>query len=114
MRISDCSSDVCSSDLTLRYWTIEALHPERAKGFVARLNALLDVHNPPVRQYQAAMNRMPAAVNAEIGRASCRERGRQYVSISGVSGSLKQKQITECLSPERIYKSTHREKYDKY
>src|SRR3546814_11829869 len=64
MRISDCSSDVCSSDLTLRYWTIEALHPERAKGFVARLNALLDVHNPPVRQYQAAMNRMPAAVNA--------------------------------------------------
>src|SRR3546814_14994085 len=29
-----------------------------------------------------------------IGRASCRERGCQYVSLSGVAGSLKKKQQT--------------------
>src|SRR3546814_13154441 len=36
-------------------------------------------------------------VNAEVGRASCRERVCQYVSISVVAGSLKQKNMSNKL-----------------
>src|SRR3546814_13968828 len=43
----------------------------------------------------AAERRHPDHIVAEIGRASCRERVLQYVSISVVAASLKKKQKTK-------------------
>src|SRR3546814_7034058 len=85
MRISDWSSDVCSSDL-------EAAH---AGGLVARLASdqarvrrLRPAHRDarrPVRMAPGdrgdgfARRGPPGGENLEIGRASCRERVGQYV-----------------------------------
>src|SRR3546814_6842074 len=72
MRISDWSSDVCSSDL-------EQLGPGRRAGHLAAgadSAAVLDLRPPDRRaQHQAGLGMM----NMEIGRASCRERVCQYV-----------------------------------
>src|SRR3546814_9107565 len=69
VRISDWSSDVCSSDL-----------------FDRGHRAL--VRRPRVRT--AAARRAPRPQRpAQIGRASCRARVRQYVEISVVAVSLK-------------------------
>src|SRR3546814_16381321 len=101
MRISDGSSDVCSSDLDIVYR--DAKRPD-------------DVEPPPQRADTAAawqreivpddvlLFRYSALtfnghrihydrkyVTEEIGRASCREGVCQNVSISVVAGSLKQK-----------------------
>src|SRR3546814_17353945 len=70
MRISDWSSDVCSSDL-LGVDRIAAPHDDEVG-----LHHLLRIGAAP----RAA---------GEIGRASCRERVCQYVSISVVAVSLK-------------------------
>src|SRR3546814_16778486 len=93
MRISDWSSDVCSSDL------LAPGFPERAAiGGVAlrilrdglcpgpdcRVQALVYSSSPLV---QGRAGRIDAQM--EIGRASCRERVCQYVSISVVAVSLK-------------------------
>src|SRR3546814_7268815 len=80
MRISDWSSDVCSSDLGRR-----------------RLRAGRDGHRPGLRGTEAARaqrlegrrHRPVGAERGQIGRASCRESVCQYVSISVVAGSLK-------------------------
>src|SRR3546814_5998711 len=80
MRISDWSSDVCSSDL------IHDLLPAGNDGrrWRAVLNeAQIVLHNHPVNAERVRSGRMP--VNSlwfhggEIGRASCRERVCQYV-----------------------------------
>src|SRR3546814_12887245 len=77
MRISDWSSDVCSSDLSARW-----------RRALARAS-------PPRADRPARGRRCRAAAprrrSAEIGRASCRERVCQYVSISVVAVSLKKK-----------------------
>src|SRR3546814_16435838 len=99
MRISDWSSDVCSSDLTCATW------PRcRTRGS----------SSAPCRRSSAAWGRSrcvrwrgctkcperarPVHAAVEIGRASCRERVGQYVEISVVAGSVKKKIQTDNTS----------------
>src|SRR3546814_14729305 len=100
MRISDWSSDVCSSDLedlpAPKFVNDDPRHlagvddglcdrDRECDNFVESLA----VENPePVRS--SDFNEM-FATGLEIGRASCRERVCQYVEISVVAGSLKKK-----------------------
>src|SRR3546814_19302204 len=85
MRISDWSSDVCSSDLPARLVQ---------DGSVPALRVAGRTHPPGVA--------VPAAVvEREIGRASCRERVCQYVSISVVAASLKQQELYTTTTPSR-------------
>src|SRR3546814_14004924 len=110
MRISDWSSDVCSSDLrsdgegdrprsgwwkgpyasVSRLRRLPSPHSLREQGGAFMIRAfraeLLSIGQDP----RDALD----AVRYEIGRAACRERGCQYVSISVVAGSLKKKKIT--------------------
>src|SRR3546814_15897112 len=111
MRISDWSSDVCSSDLTA--WVAPlALALQQGhliyllgamfigiayQPFIFMLLALqIGLHTYLVGQRQAenqhGLNpwRSPSRIQ-KIGRASCRERGCQYVKISVVAVSLKKK-----------------------
>src|SRR3546814_20216582 len=94
MRISDWSSDVCSSDLTVADRGPVGLTGDRLVGGEQgedRLEALL--HHP------ALLHRIDAhdvsvggpGAGAQIGRASCRGRGCQYVYISVVAVYLKKK-----------------------
>src|SRR3546814_4370312 len=85
MRISDWSSDVCSSDLTAEGLIGLHIAADAKQGavvevncetdFVARNDDFINFVNQ-VAQLVATSN--PADV-AEIGRASCRERVCQYV-----------------------------------
>src|SRR3546814_20165233 len=96
MRISDWSSDVCSSDLH------ETSRGAAAKGgtvgFFAdcrswertSFQGLRDVERRCRRAFQAA-GAISRSDSSQIGRASCRERDCQYVSISVVDVSLKKK-----------------------
>src|SRR3546814_19082938 len=116
MRISDWSSDVCSSDLTVDPAWADAILPEGmpVQGNLdplallaggAALDAGVDrilaaFHNRPhvfnlghgIGQYTpiAHVQRLVARVR-EIGRASCRERVCPYVSVWVVAVSLKKK-----------------------
>src|SRR3546814_20968602 len=95
MRISDWSSDVCSSDLRgagadegqdrfqnhRRGADIGALDQKGCHG------VRQDVAQKDAPEGRARCDR---SVD-EIGRASCRERVCQYVSISVVAGSVKKK-----------------------
>src|SRR3546814_12860605 len=93
MRISDWSSDVCSSDLR----DVDArgleLDPELVERGVSRGlsvvqgDANCDLRDYPDRAFDYAILSQP--LQTEIGRASCRERVCQYVSISVVAVSLK-------------------------
>src|SRR3546814_1236362 len=71
MRISDWSSDVCSSDLFQR---IVLIGRRMAAGQNNALDATLAPDEVPIDV--AGMN---FAIHAQIGRASCRERVCQYV-----------------------------------
>src|SRR3546814_12487184 len=113
MRISDWSSDVCSSDLP-EFHTIPISDVEREllqKGYVLNVFDGTESHI----EFDAALaepmlktlawgelgpvslstiehsHSMPARAvplkNEEIGRASCRERVCKYVSISGAAGT---------------------------
>src|SRR3546814_6351786 len=80
MRISDWSSDVCSSDLVFQFIVTSDtrdLHP----GSVGGLGEGLDLHHLPPRE--ADVRTAEKAVRAfsydQIGRESCRERVCQYV-----------------------------------
>src|SRR3546814_5484831 len=85
MRISDWSSDVCSSDLdALQDFCLKVLHAaetpeddEKIDSWLGRIlrNTLTDHY-----RRRAARQRAEAAYGLEkIGRASCRERVCQYV-----------------------------------
>src|SRR3546814_13593061 len=97
MRISDWSSDVCSSDLKLPLWRIPA---SRMKGDLDRQDEINGDHLVPMTRQGLAVLRAlwpltgegellfpsnrhshrPMSENAiEIGRASCRDRVCQYV-----------------------------------
>src|SRR3546814_13274270 len=116
MRISDWSSDVCSSDLGRDRRAgrplpvaLLAAHPEaggrgghRAPGGAAepgederRGDGLRrHPHQPARRQVAGAVRRADDADSGggrtlQIGRASCRERGGKYVWMSVVAGVLK-------------------------
>src|SRR3546814_13444073 len=107
MRISDWSSDVCSSDLkTATRWSSsfgKTTHPGKpvAKGPPWRSGGherLGPGHPLPVdrnqRRCRVGSSRQSGRIR-EIGRASCRERVCQYVSISVVAVSLKKKKKTK-------------------
>src|SRR3546814_2028686 len=97
MRISDWSSDVCSSDLAGRFAQrgdgehgvigCLAVDGDAAVGVVlwARLRALVVAQHrdalcgEAARDVEEGLVRADALVAVEIGRASCRERVCQYV-----------------------------------
>src|SRR3546814_18913802 len=106
MRISDWSSDVCSSDLAAKRW------PQQVRAFL--LNAVkrrlpegydMSHFTPRYMPWDERLCAVPDAdlfkaisdgkasvvTDHKIGRASCRERGCQYVYISVVSVYLKKK-----------------------
>src|SRR3546814_15284083 len=86
MRISDWSSDVCSSDL--QPLPVAMPHeiglPGLAQHYRMRLGDFCVVTGIPSHGKSTFLNE-------EIGRASCRERVCQYVSISVVAVPFKKK-----------------------
>src|SRR3546814_20045180 len=95
MRISDWSSDVCSSDL-----------PEAVAGAGAPARSrYLRVDGGGEEALGA--DPVAGADAREIGRASCRERVCQYVSISVVAVSLKKKTHTNSPSTHTPYPTTY-------
>src|SRR3546814_12030230 len=95
MRISDWSSDVCSSDLLAGVGRVQRrLHPRRVRQ--AQLPRKDHRQGTPGRPHPA--RELPQGGEGggkdrlrQIGRASCRERVCQYVEISVVAGSFKKK-----------------------
>src|SRR3546814_19188948 len=105
MRISDWSSDVCSSDLP-RVWYSMPRSPHRIPnsrgiaytsfwrweevGGLVRLDSqqTATLRRSDRERFSAEVK---AFVEGKIGRASCRERGGQYVEISVVAVSFKKK-----------------------
>src|SRR3546814_16642810 len=108
MRISDWSSDVCSSDLRHRrlagprrqYGADHRLRPPArprpgaGAGDGRRLRQTVSVESE-----EAGLTLSPSPPLRQIGRASCRERVCQYVSISVVPVSFKKKTAATKLSP---------------
>src|SRR3546814_15749142 len=90
LRISDWSSDVCSSDL---------LTPLRGGD--------LHMNRRDFIKTVAAGSAATLAAEKQIGRASCRERVCQYVSISVVAGSLKKKK--NYSQTIKLTSTTHRQ-----
>src|SRR3546814_14038983 len=112
MRISDWSSDVCSSDLIRRLtWhgnnKMERMNlPTAAQGgfnyadsavmFRRLTNGSFELIVTPwesdlARSWRQASAQRQTLFCLEIGRASCRERVCPYVSVSVVAGSFKKK-----------------------
>src|SRR3546814_3158083 len=97
MRISDWSSDVCSSDLALKPLKIAVNPGNGGAGLmvdaiaphlpftIERLHAEPDgrfpngIPNPLLPENRIATRDFVRSTDAEIGRASCRERVCQYV-----------------------------------
>src|SRR3546814_19489151 len=112
MRMSDWSSDVCSSDLPRELSAANPPKPHplgRQRLRVHAPHAATEADTRNVGMLERATCKVveagspkPATIGVEwppdvaedetkIGRASCRERVGQYVEISGVAGSLKKK-----------------------
>src|SRR3546814_12373525 len=103
MRISDWSSDVCSSDLLVHQGDVEGGVGQRQLIEVALAHLPVPDAGPLqigagdgkhlTRQVDAdqAIGTVRDDREHEIGRASCRERVCQYVSIPVVAVSLKKK-----------------------
>src|SRR3546814_15610954 len=109
MRISDWSSDVCSSDLVVLaiipphdfvafggvQATIEAEAREHAEELVAAAAAA-------VVQEAGVTPQIMVKSGKQIGRASCRERVCQYVEIPVVAGTLEKKKKSNASSKHYI------------
>src|SRR3546814_13196223 len=103
MRISDWSSDVCSSDLpagTIAKIITVATQKGGAGKTTTSMNVAADFARRGYRALVVSADKQGSAVAwaaaaSEIGRASCRERVRPYVSISVVAVSLKKKKRSE-------------------
>src|SRR3546814_20966014 len=107
MRISDWSSDVCASDLALHYQvnphflfnTLNSLSTLVMRGSKAEAEAMIMNLSAFLRssleidpeQFVSLDEEIALQRIYQIGRASCRERVCQYVSISVVAVSLKKK-----------------------
>src|SRR3546814_19071630 len=102
MRISDWSSDVCSSDLnaTTAAWNaaevgISDVHAEVTPAGKLDVIRQLQDDGHVVAMVGDGVNdaaALAAADLGQIGSASCRERVCQYVSMSVIALSLKKKQ----------------------
>src|SRR3546814_2834876 len=98
MRISDGSSDVCSSDLKAGNRILYSIRANLHLSGVLVRDFLLDPSHLRTQSYRSQLlllrdsmngqlDQMDEITNAEIGRASCRERVCQYVVISVVAVS---------------------------
>src|SRR3546814_15969450 len=96
MRISDWSSDVCSSDLFVGRWSMKGHLVGSDEVTVKGETRFRWLPGDFFLEQSARLNFLGLEIESQIGRASCRERVCQYVSISGVAVSLKttQNQIT--------------------
>src|SRR3546814_20752218 len=104
MRISDWSSDVCSSDLRLQVGIAQRISRRRMGEAVVDLAPACVVEAQSRFGHAREFADQPLALIGSrrlerhvehcepIGRASCRERVCQYVVISLVAVSLKKKQ----------------------
>src|SRR3546814_14668967 len=109
MRISDWSSDVCSSDLAiLPHQRLGEIHPGRGNADEhlvggrprdRHVRDLEDVRPAAMRDADGfhAAGCASARCSTKIGRASCGERECQYEWISVGSVSLKKKTTTQKL-----------------
>src|SRR3546814_16170532 len=90
MRISDWSSDVCSSDLLARHGrvVVKPARGEQGAGVAVDLSTPADVE-AAIERARRVCDRV--LIEEQIGRASWRERVCQYVLISVVDVSLKKK-----------------------
>src|SRR3546814_19044022 len=103
MRISDWSSDVCSSDLIPAFvdysapkllWPFFSQMVEAQRYLCVDANACRFRHNHPniTRPHtHFRFSNHPATKSQQIGRASCRERVCQYVTISLIAVALTKK-----------------------
>src|SRR3546814_18474252 len=101
MRISDWSSDVCSSDLTdARVDVLAPAEPVELRGVAqvvetrqAVVERRLGRHDPAAGPPVAAVHRRveTETPDLKLGRAACRERVFQYVKFSVVAATLKKK-----------------------
>src|SRR3546814_20092128 len=95
MRISYWSSDVCSSDLQGIANAVATLGtattPDHVKKLLRSSDKIVFSFDGDAAGRRAAWRALQACL-PEIGRASCRARVCQDVSISGVADSLKKKQ----------------------
>src|SRR3546814_12769636 len=114
MRISDWSSDVCSSDLPAAAPAPAPRSPPPPTAMALRAAApkCASAHRDAVAPASRQQGRPPSSpgpqlskptlststlasrrwrTTSEIGRAACRERGGQYVWFSGVVGSCQKK-----------------------
>src|SRR3546814_2045466 len=79
MRISDWSSDVCSSDLGTQE-TLRATPPSTRCARRRQLRSLWSVYRPPTAPTPLRLiPTLPSTRPREIGRAACRERVGEYV-----------------------------------
>src|SRR3546814_11006813 len=102
MRISDWSSDVCSSDLLAGARGLEVLRRLRQHAAIDRTAQVGgDALANPADLIEAAG--AGAAPGDKIGRASCRDRVCQYVSISVVAVSLKKKHTTKTYEIQKAH-----------
>src|SRR3546814_14161601 len=94
MRISDWSSDVCSSDLDVGSFDggygSAYLAKMVGQKFAREIFFLGETYTAEEMHQMGAVNKVVDHAE-QIGRASCRERVCQYVSISVVAVSLKKK-----------------------
>src|SRR3546814_3467373 len=79
MRISDWSSDVCSSDLRDQPGVVRSRRQLGKDGFVAANEELDAEHAAAVFAAQGIDDLCGDRFGTQIGRASCRERVCQYV-----------------------------------
>src|SRR3546814_9001526 len=98
MRISDWSSDVCSSDLAgfeqVAWGVPVAGQDGDGEGHRCRQVGVSGAGAHALHSRREHGRTSGGVEVQEIGRASCRERVCQYVSISVVAGSLKKKYTT--------------------
>src|SRR3546814_17592739 len=94
MRISDWSSDVCSSDLALGALALQLAGAANGGGLFAGalFRGLLIVTAQLHLAIHALALQLLLEREQEIGRASCRERVCQYVKMLVVAVSLKKKE----------------------
>src|SRR3546814_12387494 len=101
MRISDWSSDVCSSDLTLRIERV-GLAAQDVGQWMAIDRQRLVLGQPAVdllianrqdlrRERADGLAERDAQIVGKIGKESCRERGCSYVLFSVVAVALKKR-----------------------
>src|SRR3546814_5025506 len=85
LRISDWSSDVCSSDLWRAHradWRVRRFwgdHPDEAGELIHKRNGWAISYIPGEADDEAVFRLDTMSSGPEIGRASCRERVCQYV-----------------------------------